>query len=104
MPECQKRINDIHYTYYNTYYFSSLAKGKKMNGFLRLAKSGYNCSVKTHPPASRGPAVPPPPSRSFSRHTQEQVEYVQLLVFQMNSHRIDLQLEEQNNNIDYKLF
>ena len=32
-----------------------------------------------------------------------QVEYVQLLVFQMNSHRIDLQLEEQNNNIDYKL-
>ena len=62
-----------------------------MNGFLRRAKSGYNCSVKTHPP---------PRSKSQpSRHTQEQVEYVQLLVFQMNSHRIDLQLEEQNNNI-----
>ena len=55
-----------------------------MNGFLRRAKSGYNCSVKTHPP---------PRSKSQpSRHTQEQVEYVQLLVFQMNSHRIDLQL------------
>ena len=102
MPECQKRINDIHYTYYNTYYFSSLAKGKKMNGFLRLAKSGYNCSVKTHPPASR-PGRPAATESQLSRHTQEQVEYVQLLVFQMNSHRIDLQLEEQNNNIDYKL-
>ena len=102
MPECQKRINDIHYTYYNTYYFSSLAKGKKMNGFLGLAKSGYNCSVKTHPPASR-PGRPAATESQLSRHTQEQVEYVQLLVFQMNSHRIDLQLEEQNNNIDYKL-
>ena len=35
--------------------------------------------------------------------SKARVEYVQLLVFQMNSHRIDLQLEEQNNNIDYKL-
>ena len=62
-----------------------------MNGFLRRAKSGYNCSVKTHP-LPRSKSQP-------SRHTQEQVEYVQLLVFQMNSHRIDLQLAGRANSI-----